>query len=252
MAATAQYHAGPLILNLGCGTKVSHHTSIVNVDWSISVRIRRNPILRHCARFLMDRDRHEAYSALSHNILVCNLAGGIPFDTGTVDAVFHSHLLEHLDRDIARRFATEVRRVLKPNGVHRVVVPNLATLCRQYLDHFDQCEDHPELIPRHESFIEAIIEQCVRREAHGTSRRRPLRRRIENAVLGDARKRGQTHQWMYDRVSLGELLASVGFRQISVRRCNESAIPNWESYGLEVTASGEEHKPMSLYVEAIK
>jgi SAM-dependent methyltransferase len=200
----------------------------------------------------MDRDRHDAYSALQGNVLVCNLAGGIPFDNESVDAVFHSHLLEHLDRDIGRRFTTEVRRVLKPDGVHRVVVPDLEILCRRYLRHLDHCEEDPGKILEHESFIEAMIEQCVRREAHGSSLRRPLRRRIENALLGDARKRGQTHQWMYDRVSLSSLLASVGFRQISVRRCNESAIPNWASYGLEITASGEEHKPTSLYIEAIK
>jgi len=250
--ATAPPTAGAVILNLGCGTKVSGHANVMNIDWSISVRIRRNPILRRCARLIMDSDRYEVYSALSDNILVYDLARGIPYESDSVDAVFHSHLFEHLDRDVGRRFVTEVRRVLKPGGVHRVVVPDLEIVRRRYLDDLDQCQHDPEHSIQHDNFIEAMIGQCVWREAPGTSLRRPLRRRIENALLGDARKRGQTHQWMYDRVSLASLLASAGFRQISLRRYNESAIPNWESYGLEVTATGEEYKPMSLYVEAIK
>ena len=36
-----------LILNLGCGTKVSDDPAVVNIDWSIMLRIRRNPC---CAR----------------------------------------------------------------------------------------------------------------------------------------------------------------------------------------------------------
>ena len=118
------------------------------------------------------------------NILVHNLAKGIPFDADSVDAVYHSHLFEHLERGVARQFAREVHRVLKPGGVHRIVVPDLEEACQLYLAHLQQCDSNPEESRQHDAYVAAIIEQCVRTEAGGTARQRPLRRTIENLVLG--------------------------------------------------------------------
>ena len=47
---------------------------------------------------------------------------------------------------------------------------------------------------QHDDYVGAIIEQCVRKEAAGTSKQKNVRRFIENIILGDARKRGETHQ----------------------------------------------------------
>ena len=71
-------------------------------------------------------------------------------------------------------------------------------------------------------------------------------------MLGDARERGETHQWMYDYYNLSELLKDAGFRDITRKNWNESAISNWRGMGLEVAQTGEEYKPTSLYVECIK
>lgn len=35
-----------LFLNLGCGWKTSDHPGVVNIDWSVMLRIRTNPIYR--------------------------------------------------------------------------------------------------------------------------------------------------------------------------------------------------------------
>ena len=94
------------------------------------------------------------------------------------------------------------------------------------------------------------VEQIVRREAAGTASQHPFRRRIENALLGDARKRGETHQWMYDRLSLTVLLETCGFTAISVVDHATSRIPGWNSLGLDVEPDGQPYKPHSLYIEA--
>ena len=75
---------------------------------------------------------------------------------------------------------------------------------------------------------------------------------MENALLGDARRRGETHQWMYDKVNLSYKLKRAGFSSTQVCSCHESQIPGWDSYGLDVTESGAEYKPGSLYMEARK
>jgi hypothetical protein len=97
-----------------------------------------------------------------------------------------------------------------------------------------------------------MLLQSVRREAHGTSQQRPLRRFVENLLLGDARKRGETHQWMYDRFNLAALLQFCGFTRPCMRSFDHSAIDDWHSLGLDMDKSGNEYRPESLYMEATK
>lgn len=241
-----------LMLNLGCGTKTSHRSEVVNIDWSIYLRIKKNVLLRRLAPLVLRGSRLEYFRGLSERIVVHDLRKGIPFDANSVDVVYHSHMLEHLDRDSAKRFAWEVKRVLKPGGVHRVVVPDFGLLCRRYVQNLERYESDPYNAIDHEAFISDILEQSVRREAHGTSQQSSLRRKLENVLLGDARKRGETHQWMYDRITLVQLLISAGYEHIKVHNYRTSYIPTWTSFGLDTDDMGQEYKPNSLYVEARK
>ena len=240
-----------IILNLGCGNHLSDDPRVVNIDWSMNLRIRHNPLLRPFAKILLGARPGES-STSEVNIRVHNLAKGIPFDTGSVDVAYHSHMLEHLDPPVARRFLLDVHRVLKPGGLHRVVVPDLESLCRQYINHLEQARRYPCERPAHDRHIGAIIEQCVRREAYATARQRQPRRLLENLLLGDARARGETHQWMYDRISLADLLEATGFGDVHSCGYFETAIEGWESIGLDCCEDGSERKQGSLYMEARK
>jgi SAM-dependent methyltransferase len=242
--------AAMLILNLGSGTKTSPHPDIVNIDWSIYLRLGRSRWLRRLSLMVLDDTRRERLHALPPNVRVHDLADGIPFDDNSVDAVYHSHLLEHLDRDVAERFMFEVRRVLRPGGIQRVVVPDLELICRRYLDHLERSAQNTDEWSRHDEFVAALLEQSVRREAFGTSQQGPVRRSIESALIGDARRRGETHQWMYDWMSLSALLSRTGFERVERHRFETSGIPRWMEYGLDVNERSEEYKPGSLYVEA--
>jgi hypothetical protein len=161
-------------------------------------------------------------------------------------------MMEHLDRDVAGRFILEVKRVLKPGGIHRIVVPDFGLLCRRYVQSLEQHQSDPYGATGHESFISAILEQSVRREAHGTSKQSPLRRKLENLVLGDARRRGETHQWMYDRITLPQLLLAAGYEDVTIQNYDRSYVLNWTTFGLDTNERGQEYKPGSLYVEARK
>jgi SAM-dependent methyltransferase len=241
------------ILNLGCGTKTS--PECLNIDFSITARLRTSPIGRAAARLVLNGERRDRYMAIQGQVLVHDLTKGIPADDNSVDAVYHSHVLEHLDRvdyDVVPGFLYEIYRVLKPGGVHRVVVPDMAQLCREYLEHFDRCVSSQQIDAGHDKYIGAIIVQMVRREAYGTSLQRPLRRRIENLVLGDARRRGETHQWMYDQVNLAAALTASGFRNPEVVDYCTSRIPRWNDIGLDADEAGLPYKPGSLYMEALK
>lgn len=241
------------LLNLGCGTKTSTSPSVINIDSSVLLRIRSNPILRRLAPILLNGERLRKFRALPDNLMAHDLARGIPFPDDSVDAVYHSHVLEHLDADVARVFILECARVLRPGGTIRVVVPDFERACRDYLNHVSQCADGGVVeINRHDDYIGAILSQSVRREASGTSQQGSTRRFIENLLLGDARKRGETHQWMYDRFNLYALLAACGFGKVQVHSYQTSRISDWGQYRLDVDAFGAEYKPESLYIEGTK
>jgi SAM-dependent methyltransferase len=195
-------------------------------------------------------ERLERFRSLPDNILVHNLAKGIPFNTDSVDVVYHSHLLEHLDKDVAAKFLIEIKRVLKPGGIHRIVVPDFEKACRAYIAHIESCDKQPIESRNHDSYIALLLEQSVRKEAFGTSQQKSLRRFFENLILGDARRRGETHQWMYDRINLKALLIDLGYKEVRVQDYNTSLIPNWTEYGLDIDENGNQYKPESLYVEA--
>ena len=241
-----------IILNLGCGTRASSEPEFVNVDWSISLRLKKNPLLRFFAPLLVRGERLQALRSLPSNIMVHNLAKGIPFESNSVDFVYHSHLLEHLDREVATTFLLEIKRVLKPGGIQRIVVPDLERACRAYISHLSLCETSPDEASKHDAYIAAFLEQAVRKESAGTGQQSPVRRRIENAILGDARKRGETHQWMYDHINLQMLLSKLGYRNPLVQRFNTSLISNWSRYCLDEDKDGLEYKPESLYLEVSK
>lgn len=239
-----------IILNLGCGTKTSD--ACVNIDWSPYLRLKRNAVLRVIVLPLVGEARRKRLSMISDNILAHDLRKPLPFGEGDVDAVYHSHVLEHIDRESAPLFLADIYRVLRSDGVLRIAVPDWEFLCRAYLQNVAACESGTASLEEHESYIGDMIEQCVRKESYGSSRRGTLMRLVERVMLGDARARGETHQWMYDRFSLKTALERVGFRQVAVCSWNDSAIPEWEKMGLEIDDSGQEYKPGSLYIECRK
>jgi hypothetical protein len=105
---------------------------------------------------------------------------------------------------------------------------------------------------RHDTSVADVLEQCVRDAPAGARGRSAIRQRCEMLLLGDARARGETHRWMWDRVNIRAVLSDAGFIDIRVRSWNASAIQGWEETELERGSDGREYKPMSLYIECRK
>lgn len=57
---------------------------------------------------------------------------GIPYGTGVVDAVFSSHMVEHLTTEEQVRLFRELRRAIRPEGVLRLSVPDTELLTAKY------------------------------------------------------------------------------------------------------------------------
>ncbi len=77
-------------------------------------------------------------------------------------------------------------------------------------------------------------------------------RELSPADIGAFRASGEVHQWMYDRFSLGRLLYGAGFEDVRVVKADESAIPGFAGYGLDVEPGGKVRKPDSLFMEGVR
>jgi SAM-dependent methyltransferase len=90
-------------VNLGCGTR--YHSDWINYD----AQPAGPTVIRH------------------------DVTRGIPLQDQSADVVYHSHILEHLRPDDARRMLHECRRVLRSGGIVRVATPDLERLAATYL-----------------------------------------------------------------------------------------------------------------------
>jgi predicted SAM-dependent methyltransferase len=126
-------------LNVGCGTKF--HPTWTNVDMASN----------------------------SPHVEAHNLLNGFPYPDARFDVVYHSQVLEHIPKDKAAGFLRECRRVLRPGGVLRVVVPDLENIAREYLRHLQQNLDHPTAVSaaNYDWILLELFDQTVRDRPEG-------------------------------------------------------------------------------------
>jgi predicted SAM-dependent methyltransferase len=243
---------GMAMLNIACGART--HRAWNNMDFSPYTRLASRPraaSFLHKVGVLSDL-RYGRVQQVDPDIINWDLRNGIPFPDDTFDVVYHSHFLEHLERQVAPIVLRECRRALKPGGFIRVVLPDLQFLVKQYTDALAAYErgstDAQQL---HNAALYELFDQMVRTESDGTAQQKGWVRRIERKFRSAA-STGELHKWMYDRYSLAELLKETGFHDPVVREHDTSTYPRWREFGLDTERDGTPYKKHSLYMEAFK
>jgi SAM-dependent methyltransferase len=126
-------------LNLGCGDR--SHAGWVNVD----LRPVRHGTVRHDVA-----------------------AGKLPYAGGSFAVVYHSHLLEHVPPARLDFFLGECRRVLKPGGILRVVVPDLEQIADLYVRTVEEAwQGDAAAGRRHTWLVIEMIDQLTRERPGG-------------------------------------------------------------------------------------
>lgn len=120
---------GCVKVNLGAGLDVA--PGWLNIDGSLNALIATAPEWLHSLAYRLSGARQfyaeEIYCEIlrGNSFLHHNLVYGIPLPDQSVDYVYSSHLLEHLDRSSGRQLLEECWRILRPGGVARFGVPDL-------------------------------------------------------------------------------------------------------------------------------
>ena len=66
--------------------------------------------------------------------VVADITETLPFDSGSAELVYASHLLEHVATEEVPRVLAEWRRVLRPGGTLLVAVPDLEAIARMLVE----------------------------------------------------------------------------------------------------------------------
>jgi SAM-dependent methyltransferase len=126
----------PIKINLGSSLVVTGDW--INIDGSLSAFFATwpRPVLRLIYRLASMRTQYTEAQYLhilkTHRFLHHNLEYGIPLPSACADYVFSSHFLEHLSKAHGTRLIAEAWRILKPGGVIRIAVPDLAQSIAAY------------------------------------------------------------------------------------------------------------------------
>lgn len=132
---------GPACLNIGCGRHFSPEWT--NVDL-----------------------------VAARGVQACDIRQPLPWPEASFAATYSSHVLEHLTPPAGRALLREQWRVLQPGGICRVVVPDLETICREYLRCLEAADAQPDAaaIMRYRWMLLELLDQLVREQSGGLMR----------------------------------------------------------------------------------
>jgi len=105
---------------------------------------------------------------VSPEVIAHDLRRAFPFDDAAFDAVYGSHVLEHLEPAAARRLLQECFRILRPGGIIRIVVPDLESIARLYVSSLEGAVDGDrESELRYDWLMLELYDQAVRKVSGG-------------------------------------------------------------------------------------
>jgi len=106
-----------------------------NTDITPHIKIAKIPLLPFILYKLklMTTERFlEHKQGMFNDLHYLDLTKPLPYSSDSVEAIFSSHVLEHLFMDEVEKLIPEMFRILKPGGVCRIVVPDLEKIVSLY------------------------------------------------------------------------------------------------------------------------
>jgi predicted SAM-dependent methyltransferase len=127
-------------LNLGCG--YHFHKDWINID----------------------------FISTGEGVIAHNLTQGIPLESESVKVVYHSHVLEHFSKSQGEAFIQECYRVLMPNGIIRIAIPDLLGIINEYINIIKKLDKNPndlQVWADYDWIMLEMYDQTVRNKSGG-------------------------------------------------------------------------------------
>lgn len=211
-------------LNLGCGPEP--FKGWINLDKSWNTILYKFPVLKKVILKILlalnwvtaDILRYIIEYPKDIDIRKCDVTKELPFKDSSVDCIYTNNMLEHLTQKDIMNVLKECHRVLKKDGILRLVVPDLSQHIASYAKDGNG-----------DKFMHKLMLQGIGDE-------RPLFVRLLS----------KHHLWVYDFQSISARLKKCNFN--SIRECKFGIGSIQDVHIIE----NEEYHPTSIYVEAKK
>jgi SAM-dependent methyltransferase len=176
-------------IQYGCGHSAPE--GWLNFDASFTLRVERLPL----AGRLVSKNAQR----FPANVMFGDIVKGLPVPDGSADGVYASHVLEHLSRASMLAALRNTYRILRPNGIFRLIVPDLEARARRYLADLDKMQSDANDRFLRSSYL------GVEADPRGLAG-------FASEKLGRSK-----HLWMWDYRAIEAALKAAGFT--SIRRC---------------------------------
>ena len=177
------------------------------------------------------------HSEVGGDVINHNVNLGLPFKDSSVEVIFSSHFIEHLTFEEGINFLRECHRVLRPNGILRIVCPDIMI----WIDKVYNAKD----VEFFEIYKNAIDVDFWENSVYHIKDKVKTNIQVLNSMIFN-----WGHKWMWDYESLKMELESVGFGSIEQMEHLKSNIGRIEEIETRLSKDKIEARNLeSMFVE---
>lgn len=182
-----------IAVQFGCG--LSSPDNWINFDSSPTLRLQKIPLFGNLVP-------DGPFGRFPKTVRYGDILKGLPIAENSVDFLYCSHVLEHLTVVEAKTALQNCYQYLKPDGIFRLVLPDLEIMAREYVSSTSSDAAHKFMSlawlgEQQQLSTIKVLRQCMSRSRH---------------------------LWMWDFKSLSEILEQVGFQSIKRARLGDSQL----------------------------
>ena len=176
----------------------------------------------------------------------------IPFDTETIDNIYCSHVIEHIETHYVEKFLYECHRVLKKDCFLRIACPDSLFLYNQMLlnpKYYNWHHYYYSIKDANKCFVDEVATHRSTKENFGLNKNindinyDDLMAEFRKDGVFDPKEPGRhINSWDFKRLS--QYSEKIGYSQIILSKFWGSSSPEMQGKDMDLT-----HPEMSIYVE---
>lgn len=176
----------------------------------------------------------------------------IPFDTETIDNIYCSHVIEHIETQYVEQFFYECHRVLKKDCFLRIACPDSLFLYNQMLlnpKYYNWHHYYSDIKDADKCFVDEVATHRSTKENFGLNKNIndidyfDLMEEFRKDGIFDPKQPGRhINNWDFERLS--KYSEKIGFSQIVLSKFWGSSSPEMQGKDMDLT-----HPEMSIYAD---